>query len=141
MALTSTTNVKNVCLQVTVPIAKQLRQPTSQEKRLRGKDNSSLIWSFDGFIRGWSVTVKMNERLSLHDNQSVKRADERQVTRRNCSPENVTANVFVKTLLSNFKNVKNKATEWTKAIQKIFHSRFFITGVHASLPESMILFA
>lgn len=70
------------------------------------------------------MTVKVNERLNLHNNQSVKRVQRRQVTRRNRSPENVMANVFVKTSLSNFKNLKNKATERTKAIQKIFHSRF-----------------
>jgi len=52
------------------------------------------------------------------------------VTRRNCSPENGTANVFVKTLLSNFKNVKNKATKWTKAIQKILPFKLELMKVY-----------
>lgn len=70
----------------------------------------------------------------FHGNQSVKRAEGRQVTRCKRSPENV----FVKTSpLSDFKNVENKASERTKAIQKIFHFGFLITGVHASVYQKV----
>lgn len=70
-------------------------------------------------------------KVCLHSNQSIKRVEGRQVT-------NVMANVFVKTSpLSNFKSMENKATERTKAIQKIFHSRFLIAGVHASVYQKV----
>lgn len=100
-------------------------------KRLRGKNNSRLIWSFDGFIRGWSVTVKVNERLSLHDNLLRER------TKDKWQDATAPLRMWQQMSLSRHycqisRTSRTKLPSEQKPFKRYSILVFFITGVHAS---------